>query len=291
MRRICLIIIALSFLFSSGCGKKKHDEIVKVITFNIRYDNPRDKINAWPNRAKLAGDFLNSEKPDIIGMQEVLINQYDYLDSVLTGYGAIGVGRSDGVKSGEMNPLFYRKDRFDLIRTRTFWLSETPEVAGSKAWGAGLPRIVTWAEFSEKQTLTHFYFFNTHFAHDSDSARIMSARLLLQKVDSIAAGFPFVISGDFNMLISAAGYKILTGPFESIPLLEDSYAISRKRPVGPAYTFNGFSDTTSAGRIDYIFVRNGMEVLEHRTFIRKQGDIFISDHWPVMSRISLKLRR
>jgi endonuclease/exonuclease/phosphatase family metal-dependent hydrolase len=289
MRKLCFFPVLMLFLFTAGCSKQSDSDTLKVMTLNLRYDNPHDSLNVWPNRAGIVSEFLNSEKPDLLGMQEVLVNQYDYLDSVLVGYGSIGVGRSDGAKGGEMNPVFYRNDRFELIRTRTFWLSETPEIAGSQSWGAGLPRIVTWAELSDKSTHAHLYFFNTHFAHDSDSVRIMSSRLLLEKVDSISAGFPFVITGDLNMLISSKGYEILTGPFESVPLLIDTYAVSHKRPTGPAYTFNGFSDSTSAGRIDYIFVKNGMQVLEHRTFIKKLRGVFISDHWPVMAKISLKL--
>ncbi|HAX93122.1 MAG TPA: endonuclease [Bacteroidales bacterium] len=269
--------------------KRKHDaDTLKVMTFNIRYDNPRDSINAWPNRASFLCRFLNDEEPDLLGMQEVLNHQYEYIDSALTGYSSVGVGRSDGAKRGEMNPVFFRKDRFDLIRSKTFWLSDSPSVAGSQAWGANLPRIVTWVELSEKTTLKHFYFFNTHFAHDSDSARILSSGLLLNQVDSITADFPFVITGDLNMRISSKGYEILTGPFESVPLLSDTYAVTEKRPVGPAYTFNGFSDSISSGRIDYIFVRNGMKVLDHRTFIKKEHGIYISDHWPVMSTVSIR---
>jgi endonuclease/exonuclease/phosphatase family metal-dependent hydrolase len=143
-------------------------------------------------------------------------------------------------------------------------------------------------ELSEKITHQHFYFFNTHFAHDSDYARVMSSELLLSQVDSIASGFPFIITGDFNMVHTSSGYGILTGPYESIPLLNDTYAVSEKRPLGPAYTFNGFSESTSAGRIDYIFVRNGLKALEHRTFIRKEHGIYISDHWPVMATILIK---
>lgn len=272
----------------SGCHKKPDANILKVMTLNIRYDNPDDSLYAWPKRTKIICNFLKNEKPDLLGMQEVLPPQYEYLDSVLTDYSSVGVGRTDGAKEGEMNPVFFRKDRFELIRTRTFWLSDSSEVAGSKAWGTDLPRIVTWTELSEKTTHKHFYFFNTHFAHDSDSARIMSSELLLNKVDSIASGFPFVITGDLNMLISDKGYEILTGPYESVPLLSDTYAVSEKRPVGPAYTFNGFSENKKAGRIDYIFVRNEMKVLEHRTFIKKEHGIYISDHWPVMSTVSLK---
>lgn len=271
-----------------SCNRKPDDNELKVISLNIRYNNPEDSLNSWPRRIPVVMNFLNSEKPDLIGLQEVLNDQYQFLDSVMTEYGSVGVGRSDGVKEGEMNPLFFKKDRFDLIRTKTFWLSETPEVPGSEAWGANLPRIVTWVELSNKMTHEHFYFFNTHFAHDSDSARIMSARLLLAKVDSLAAGFPFIITGDLNMLHSSKGYSILTDPYESVPLLSDTYAVTEKRPMGPAYTFNGFTEKPSPGRVDYIFVRNGMTVLEHRTFIKKERGIYISDHWPVMAIVSLK---
>jgi endonuclease/exonuclease/phosphatase family metal-dependent hydrolase len=257
------------------------------MTLNLRYDNPRDSLNAWPHRASIVSGFIRNEKPDLLGMQEVLEHQYVYLDSVLKDYGSIGVGRSDGARAGEMNPVFFRKERFDIVRTKTFWLSETPEVPGSQAWGAGLPRIVTWVEVADKKSHDHLYYFNTHFAHDSDSARIMSSRLLLNKVDSIASGFRFIITGDFNMLPSSTGYSILTGPAESVPILRDSYIISEKKPGGPLYTFNGFSDKPGNGRIDFIFVKDGLQVLEHKTIVKKERNVFISDHWPVEAVISL----
>jgi endonuclease/exonuclease/phosphatase family metal-dependent hydrolase len=279
--------IAVIFTLSC-CSRRSGENDLKIISLNTRYDNPEDSLYAWPNRIPVILNFFKSENPDLIGLQEVLIHQYEFLDSVMAEYGSVGVGRADGVKEGEMNPLFFKKERFDLIRSKTFWLSETPDVPGTMAWGASLPRIVSWVELSDKMTHEHFYFFNTHFAHDSDSARIMSSELLLGKVDSLAAGFPFIITGDFNMLHSSKGYSILTDPHESVPLLSDAYAITEKRPVGPAYTFNGFSEKPSSGRIDYIFVRNGMKVLEHRIFIKKERGIYISDHWPVMAVVNLK---
>ena len=287
MKRLYFLAALILLLLLPDCKRKQDADTLKVMTFNIRYDNPRDSINAWPNRASFLCRCQNDQEPGPIGMQEVLNHQYQYIDSVLTGYSSVGVGRSDGAKQGEMNPVFFRKDRFDLIRSKTFWLSDSPSMAGTQAWGANLPRIVTWVELSEKTSSKHFYFFNTHFAHDSDSARIMSSGLLLSKVDSITADFPFVITGDFNMRISSKGYEILPGPFESVPLLSDTYAVTEKRPTGPAYTFNGFSDSISSGRIDYIFVRNGMKVLDHRTFIEKDHGIYISHDWPVMSTVSL----
>ena len=280
--------ILLSVYTIVGCSNRSGRDRIKVMTLNVRMDTPYDSINAWPNRAEMVCDFLKDEKPDLLGMQEVLLHQYEALDSALEDYMSIGVGRNDGAKSGEMNPIFFRKERFDLVRTITFWLSETPDIPGSQAWGANLPRIVTWAELVDRNNSEHLFFFNTHFAHDSDSARVMSSKMLLNKVDTIASGFPFIITGDFNMLPTSNGYAILTGPAESVPLLQDSYGISEKRPYGPEYTFNSFSDMGGSGRIDYIFVKEGMKVLDHRTTIKKERGVYISDHWPVEAIVSLK---
>jgi len=257
------------------------------MTFNVRYDTPQDSVNAWPNRARQVYNFIKSEKPDILGMQEVLLSQFEALDSVLTEYTSTGVGRDDGAKGGEMNPVFFRKERFDLVRTITFWLSDAPDTPGSKGWGASLPRIVTWMELVDKNSHKHFFYFNTHFAHDSDSARIESSKILLKEVNKIASGFPFIITGDFNMPPTSMGYAILTGPDESVPLIKDSYVISEKRPSGPIHTFNGFSDKPGSRRIDYIFVKRGMKVLNYSTVVKKEKGVFISDHWPVKATILL----
>jgi endonuclease/exonuclease/phosphatase family metal-dependent hydrolase len=288
MKRFLLYFIVIFFFVLTGCSNESKKDVIKVMTINVRNDNPGDSLNAWPNRASLVCSFIIYEKPDILGMQEVLSHQYEFLDSVLTDYSSIGVGRDDGARAGEMNPVFFKKERFDMVRTITFWLSETPEIPGSMGWGASLPRIVTWMELVDKNSHEHFFYFNTHFAHDSDSARIMSSKILLKEVKNIAGEFPFIITGDFNMLPASRGYTILTGPAESVPLLKDSYTISEKRPLGPAYTFNGFSDKPGAGRIDYIFVRSGMKVLDHSTVTKKVKGIYISDHWPVKATVLLK---
>ena len=288
MKKFVICFIVIFFFVLTGCSHNSNKNGIKIMTLNVRYDNPEDSLNAWSNRASQVYNFILKDKPDILGMQEVLWSQYLVFDSVLTEYSSTGVGRDDGARAGEMDPVFFRKERFDMVRTITFWLSETPEISGSKGWGASLPRIVTWMELVDKNSHVHFFFFNTHFAHDSDSARIMSSKILLKEVDNIAKGFQFIITGDFNMLPSCKGYAILTGPDESVPLFKDSYTISERRPSGPAYTTNGFSDKQGPGRIDYIFVKDGMKVLDHSTIIKKEKGIFISDHWPVQATVLLK---
>jgi endonuclease/exonuclease/phosphatase family metal-dependent hydrolase len=282
-------LVHLSFIFffiTTGCGRSK-DDTLKVISLNIRYDNTFDTLNPWNQRAVQICNFIKERKPDIFGLLEALYNQYNLLDSVLQEFSSVGVGREDGAKTGEMNPVFFRKDKFDLVRTITFWLSETPDVPGSKDWGASLPRIVTWAELVNKDDHQHFFVFNTHFADDSDSARINSSEILLDQVPAITEGFPFVITGDFNMLPDSREYTVLTGPDDGVPLFKDAFYISEKKPEGPSYTFNGFSDEPGEGRIDYIFVRNGMKVDAHRIYAPNRNKEFLSDHWPVEAVIEL----
>jgi len=288
MRKSVASFVVIFFLFLCGCSHVKDKDAIKVMTMNVRYDNPDDSANAWTNRIPLFCRFISKEKPDILGIQEMLWRQYELMDTVMRDYSSVGVGRDDGARGGELNPVFFRKERFDLVRTITFWLSDTPELPGSKGWGSSLPRIVTWLELVDKNSHEHFYFFNTHFAHDSDSARIMSSRILLKEVEKTADGFPFIVTGDFNMLPYGTAYSILTGPDESVPALKDTYFVSEKKPQGPNYTFNGFSDKPGSGRIDYIFVKNGLRVLNHSTLAEKDEEIFISDHWPVVATVSLK---
>lgn len=288
MKNFLFVNLIITIIFFSGCGGRNEDSSIKVMTFNIRYDNPQDSINAWPNRAGILCELLMEEKPDLLGLQEALWYQYEQIDFSISGYSSVSRGREDGKKKGEMNPVFYNINRFGLIRDSTFWLSEAPDKPGSKGWGASLPRIVTWVELKDKRNKESIFYFNTHFAHDSDSARIMSAEILLKEVKRIAGKNRFVITGDFNMSPESKAYSIITESSSSRPLLKDSYMISETKPDGPGYTFNGWSDEPGKNRIDYIFVKRGIKVLNHSTIIKKEGQIFVSDHWPVKAIISLK---
>lgn len=272
------IILALLLIVISGCSQR--GSTVEVVSLNIRYDNPADGINAWPERRDMLAAYLIRESPDLFGIQESLWHQYAYLDSIVADYGSVAAGRDDGKKAGEMTPLFFRKDMFELSGSGTFWLSETPDLPGSKGWGAVLPRIVTWASLILKESGEQLYFFNTHFSHMSDSARVMSSKVLRSEVERIAGDHLFIITGDFNMLPGSKAYNELV-----ISPIVDSFAESIDPPEGLAYTFNGFSEETGSGRIDYIFVKKGLRVLSHSTRKLIQDSVFISDHWPVKAAL------
>jgi endonuclease/exonuclease/phosphatase family metal-dependent hydrolase len=287
MKKVYLSLFVMLLIILPGCSKKHTQNNVKIVTLNVRYDNPNDSVFSWPRRASQVCDFILTDKPDIIGLQGVLWHQYIVLETILLDYSSIGAGCVDGAKEGEMNPVFFRKEKFSMIRNITFWLSDSPEVPGTAGWGSSRPRIVTWTELVDKKSHKHFFFFNTHFSHNSDSARVMSSKMLLKEVNKIADGFPFVITGDFNLSPTSKGYATLTGPNESVPLLNDSYVITEKGPIGPPNTFNGFFDNSKTARTDYIFVKNGMKVLNYETIIKKEKEIYISDHWPVQAIISI----
>ncbi len=276
-----LLFLAITILIAFSCTV---DNDIKIISLNIRYDNPRDGENAWPARKEIVLSFLEDEQPDMFGLQEALWHQYAWLDSCLLGYSSLAAGRDDGMQKGEMTPVFFKSDRFDLLASNTFWLSETPDVPGSKGWGAVLPRIVSWVRLEDKRSKETLYFFNTHYSHMSDSARLMSSKILSEQVQKIAGEENFVVTGDFNMLAESEAYKTMVSAGDS--LIKDSYYLSDTEPAGMAYTFNGFNNVSGSGRIDYVFVRSGTRVKSHQTVNLKRDGIFISDHWPLLISFS-----
>ena len=276
-----LIAVALSAILLCSCVPAD-DPAIDVITFNIRMDTPRDSINAWPNRASIVAGFVNDQIPDLLGMQEVLWHQYQYLDSALAGYGSVAAGRDDGLRVGEACPVFYRLGRFEKIGDGTFWLSATPDVPGSVGWGAALTRIATWVRLYDKVQQDTLLFFNTHFDHISDSARVMSSGVLLGMVRKLVGDNKFVITGDFN----ASPESLAIERMKEGGLAVDSYLVTETPPAGESYTFNGWKDEPGEGRIDYIFIRNGMKALTHETHRVIEEGVFISDHWPVTARVN-----
>lgn len=286
MKSVILYSLLVIVMLASSCNGQKVKDMT-VITFNIRYDNPGDSLNAWPNRKAMVCEFLKSEKPALFGLQEALWYQYEAIDSALAGYSSVAVGRDDGKRKGEMNPLFYSTSIFEYVRDSTFWLSLTPAVPGSKGWGASLPRIVTWVELKEKAGGRPLFYFNTHFAHDSDSARVMSAGILLKEVKRIAGKSRFIITGDFNMGPESRAYSIITESGARHPVLNDSYKITATAPSGPEGTTNGWSDIPRKGRIDYVFVKSGTKIKSIATIVKKEGAVFVSDHWPVKVVVDL----
>lgn len=290
-RQILFYFAGLSILALNVCVQTQHDILLKTMSFNIRYDNPSDGLNAWENRKDIVAQTISFYDVDICGLQEVLDHQLQDLVGMLPEYAWIGVGRNDGAKKGEYAPVFYRSDRLQLLESGFFWLSETPEIAGSFGWDAACTRIVTWGKFSDRSTGGEFYFFNTHFDHVGQISREKSAELLLEKIESKTSFEPVFITGDFNCTNKNKAYSILTSGQNEESRLQDTHTLSQNGHYGGTQTFNGFnSDLRPDFIIDFIFVRHTGPILNHGIIADRWDGRFVSDHYPVYAEVIISKR-
>jgi endonuclease/exonuclease/phosphatase family metal-dependent hydrolase/predicted esterase len=254
---------------------------IKVMTYNIRLDAKSDSLDNWHNRKAELVAFLNLNKADFYGLQEVLHDQLVYIDSNITSnYSFIGIGRDDGLNGGEYSPIFYDSAKWRLIKQNHFWLSPTSNTP-SIGWDAAIKRICTNGVFVNANNDT-IQVFNTHFDHRGLQAREESSKLIAQK--AINSEHPCLILGDFNVDPRTKPYEIMTDFFVdsklSSPVVENLYE----------GTFNGFKlDSIPSERIDYIFtdpvhwmVKSYLSIPVKNTSKRQ-----LSDHDPVMINCSL----
>lgn len=260
---------------------------LRVMTFNIRYDNPEDGEDGWANRKARVASMVRFHGADAVGLQEALRNQIADLEAALPQFGWFGTGRS-AARDGEHCAVLYRRDRLEVLAESTFWLSETPEVAGSQAWDAALPRIVTWGKLRDRRTGAAFHLFNTHFDHRGETARRESARLLRRKIAEIAGpGGPVVVTGDFNTTPDTEPYRILTTGDGTPGPLVDALSASSCPHHGPTTSWNGFKAIQPGRRIDFILVRPPVGVLQHGTLSDTFDGRFPSDHLPVIAELAV----
>jgi endonuclease/exonuclease/phosphatase family metal-dependent hydrolase len=258
---------------------------LNIMTYNVRFDT-NDGDNSWVNRKDVAAQVIK-DNADIVGTQEVLNNQLTDLQSRLPDYNTIGVGRNGGT-SGEYNAIFYKKDRFTVIASNTFWLSETPETPGSKGWDGNNVRIATWAIFEDNATQTRFFMINTHIDHIGVTAQQEGVRLVMSKIGELKQGLPVILTGDFNMTPTNTNIKYITNASTPNHLVHTKdIAVTTSGPVG---TFHSFGSVVESQRnfIDYIFVSESTAVMWHQVLPEKLNNIFLSDHSPVVARIQLQ---
>ena len=276
------LFITISFIVSISVQSQE----LNVMTFNIRLNIKSDSVNAWPNRKDNAASQIKFHKVHVLGVQEALHDQMMDLSQSLLQYKYVGVGRDDGKTKGEYSAIFYDSTRLRLLQSSTFWLSLTPEIAGSKSWDAAITRIVTWAKFKDVTSKKTFFVFNTHFDHIGKEARRESAKLLKQRVKEITGNNPVIIMGDYNSKPSDDPIKILTDPTDKDSFI-DTKAVSLTPHYGPQGTFNAFtSKETDNEPIDFIFLKGKWKVLQHATLSQTWGGRFSSDHFPVFTKLS-----
>lgn len=252
---------------------------IEWATFNIRMDTDADSLNSWKYRKDNVCKYITDKKMDIVGMQEVLHHQLEDLKAGLPGYAAIGVGREDGKTKGEYSAILYRTDKFEVLDSNTFWLSQYPDSAGFIGWDGACTRVATWAKFKDKATGKIFMGVNTHFDHVGVEARKNGALLIIQRIKDIVGDQPAVLTGDFNVSDTSEAYQTLT---TNEFVLKDAHKIAEKTS-GPAYTFHGFGRVPMEERekIDFIFVTPQIRVLDSEITQDPEGPTgYLSDHNP-----------
>jgi endonuclease/exonuclease/phosphatase family metal-dependent hydrolase len=261
---------------------------LRVLSFNIRLDNGLDGDNGWSHRAPGVQGMLPFYHVDLAGMQEVLPNQLQDLAGALPEYGWFGHGRNPD-RGGEACPIFYRKERLELLAAETFQLSPTPEVPGSMGWDAKYPRTATWARLRDRATGTTFVFLNTHLDSVGPQAREEGARLILSRLPAIAGGAPVLLGGDFNSRPDGRPHALVAEAG-----LRDARQASRRRvyPFPETGTSTGFGVPPRAhGTIDYIFAGPAIEVLAFGVITENWDLLYPSDHRPVIAEVQLPARR
>ncbi|SFD53258.1 endonuclease/exonuclease/phosphatase family protein [Spirosoma endophyticum] len=279
--RVLIFLMLGSLLLTEGTFAQKTEPIT-VATYNLRYDNKGDGINAWPNRKENVKALVRFHDFDLFGTQEALRNQLNDV-AELNEYAFFGAGRDDGKEAGEHSAIFYKKDRFKILQSGNFWLSETPDKPG-KGWDATCcNRISSWVKFNDLKTKKEFYFFSVHFDHQGVEARRQSGKLMVAKIKEIAKNEPVILVGDFNSTPETEQIQTIQ------TLLSDAHNVTATPPYGPEGTFNSFKfDAPMDKRIDYIFVSKQFNVLKYGVLTDAKEQRYPSDHQPVEVKVVLK---
>ena len=272
MKNILILILSGLFFVFNSCSNTS--EKVNIMTYNIRLDTETDGINMWDNRKEGIVSLIKEEDVDILGIQEALPDQIDYLSNQLKDYNYIGEGRNGG-NSGEYSAIYFKSERISLKEEETFWLSETPRVP-SIGWDAAIKRIVTLGVFNIKNSKKELIVYNTHFDHIGKVAREKSAIMILNHITkNNYLDKSLIVMGDLNANTDELTIKVLSEK------LEDSFKmIPLKDSIG---TFNGFDiNSKLSDRIDYVFTKN-IKIIDYRHIDKKlPNGLWPSDHLPIL---------
>lgn len=290
---------------------------LKIMQFNIQTENGNS--TPFEKRSKMYRDLIDELKPDVVGMQEVTVNWRRWLDSKVfdDSYAGIGEARSKVASEGlEATPIYYRKDKFELIESGTFWLSDTPDIAGSKFENANYPRICTWVRLKDKATGTEFVHFNTHLDHngnnDSSTGNTIRKKQLgvIIKFAQKYKDLPMFLTGDLNnrrttgegktyalikMIQGNSAYKDADGTEYKIELSDarlnapETVDENHTATMTKNYDKSNSAYDPSKEPIDYVFYNAAnTEPLTYQTFLISENNNWISDHLPVYTTFRIK---
>ncbi len=290
-----IFALALGFVAAFNTSVKADEpaaDSFKVMSFNMRLATPADGENTWENRKETFVEVVKESDPILLGVQEALWSQMEYLDSALEGYKWVGVGRDDGDKAGEFMSIFYKEDAVELLDSGTFWISQNPDKPG-KGWDAACNRTVTWTKLRCKKTGKEFVYCNTHLDHVGTIARKKGAQLVLKRAWELTnhGELPFFVSGDFNVTSESEAYKAITAGVDDIPGLIDTNTAAKEHDIAQPYTFHNWGKVPAdkGNIIDFIFVNDKVNVEMFKINpVKHSNGKFASDHVSIVATLSFK---
>ena len=280
MKNLSVFIITLLFLSLTAAPAE-----LKVGSYNLRINTPRDlPSNSWKQRAPRCLEVLKAEKFDIFGTQETQKCHIDQITAI--GYKAIGLPR-ENKNNAEHSTIFYNPEILELEKTETFWLSETPDITGSKSWNTACPRICTVGYFTHKASGKIFVYVNTHLDHKSQLAREKGIELIIKYLKKFKLDYPYILTGDFNARPDSEVYKKISG------FMADARIVSEKILPSANQTYHGYKADPAKRRmnmpIDYIFVNDiAVKVKTFQVIDDFKNGFASSDHFPVSATITLQ---
>lgn len=226
--------------------------------------------------------LVRNYDPDVFGIQEA---HWDWMKVFIDGmpdYDYVGAGREDGKKEGEFSPVFYKKDKFDLLDKGWFWISETPDVP-SKSWNTCCIRICSWAKLKCKKCGKEILAMNTHLDHRSELARSKGVELINNFVKKFDC--PMFITGDFNIPEKTDCYNdmVNAGIFK-----DTKYIAEVSDDFNTFHTYFHHKEPEEEGVIDYIFVNDDFDVKSYQVIKDKLHGAYPSDHCPVIAEVTVK---
>ena len=267
---------------------------LRVMSFNIRFGVADDRADRWDFRKDLFVRTIKRFDPDLLGVQEALDFQMDYLRRALDGYGVVGAGREDGRSRGELSAVLFKSERFEKRDEGHFWFSDRPHVPGTKHWDSELPRMCSWVKLRDRNARRGtpgdtVLFLDTHWDHAGTVARVESARMLRRKIFELQPQGPAVLVGDFNCTEDDEPYHELLRGGEGTGLrLVDSYrAVHPERQAAEA-TFHAFRGGREGSRIDWIIHTDNLKPVEAEIDYFHEGGRYPSDHFPVTATLVRK---
>ncbi|MFN8657026.1 MAG: endonuclease/exonuclease/phosphatase family protein [Candidatus Obscuribacterales bacterium] len=278
--RALAVVILLMMMTSAGASEAS-DSFLKVLTWNIQVGSDAGVFpNGWTKRKAALRALLPKQEGDVICLQEPTKEQLNFVAPLLPKHSFVGVGRDDGKEKGEFCPIFYDRTKLELVKSGTFWLSDTPD-SSKNTWDLMYKRICTWAMLRAKAGGTEFCVFNTHFPLNP-LARKKSADLVVKQIESICPSGTRIVVGDFNCEPGSDAWKCFENAgFHNAEALLTKQDSATK--LSPTYHVGGKPTVC----IDAVFLSRGISAKSHRLINQAVDGIYPSDHFGTLVMIRL----